>query len=299
MTMIFGFPGYETLTQAIAAHISASEGMVTIRHFPDGESYVRIETPVTGQDVIIVCGLDHPDTKAMALLFFAQTAREMGAVNVGVICPYLGYMRQDKRFHEGEAVTSTIFAQLLSCYFDWLITVDPHLHRHTSMDEIYTLQSMVVHAADTVAAWIKNNISKPILIGPDEESRQWVTDIATKANAPCMVLTKIRRGDNDVEVSIPELEAYRHHTPVLIDDIISTAHTMIETVKHLHQAHMLPAICIGIHAVFAQNAYNDLLHSGVERIITCDTIPHASNGINISQAIASAYLTGRKTLGLD
>lgn len=289
MAIIFAFPGYEALAEKIAVDIAAQQGQVTLRHFPDGESYVKIETTVKGQEIIILCGLDKPDTKIMALLFFAETAKELGATKIGLIAPYLGYMRQDIRFHEGEAITSNIFAKFLSHYFNWLITVDPHLHRHTSLDEIYSLQGITVHAADRVAKWIKNHITQPVLIGPDEESRQWVMDIAQRATAPFIVLKKIRHGDKHVEVSIPDVEKYKHHTPVLVDDIISTARTMIETIKHLHHTGMKAAVCIGIHAVFSSSAYEDLLNSGALRIVTCNTITHVSNGIDISREIASGY----------
>src|SRR5689334_19734726 len=126
MAVIFAFPGYEKITASIAAQINATEGAITVRHFPDGDSYIKIETDVKNQEVIVVCGLDNPNSKAMALMFFAATAKELGAKKIGLITPYLGYMRQDIRFHEGEAITSNIFAKFLSNYFDWLITVDPH-----------------------------------------------------------------------------------------------------------------------------------------------------------------------------
>ena len=62
---------------------------------------------------------------------------------------------------------------------------------------------------------------------------------------------------------------------------------MIETVKHLLQAGMRPPVCIGIHAVFSGNAYRDLRNAGVARVVTCNTIPHASNAIDLSQPIAT------------
>ena len=96
----------------------------------------------------------------------------------------------------------------------------------------------------------------------------------------------MRHGDRDVEVSVPDVDIYKDATPILVDDIISTARTMIETVQHLKKAGMKPPICVGIHAVFSGNAYQDLLDSGVEKIVTCNTIPHSSNGIDLSDIMA-------------
>ncbi len=286
MTLLFTFPGYEELAKNLAGKLKCTQGDVTIRHFPDGESFVKLNTDVKNHEVILLCGLDHPDKKAMALLFFTKVAKELGAKSVGLVAPYLGYMRQDKRFHGGEAITSTIFAAFLSQHIDWLITIDPHLHRHKTLDEIYKIPAKALHAAHSIATWVNKNIDHPVLIGPDEESEQWVSDVAQQANAPFIVLKKIRHGDQDVEVSVPDVELYKDHTPVLIDDIISTARTMIETITHLKKSGMKPPICIGVHAVFAKGAYEALLESGVESVVTCNTIPHASNAIDTSDIIA-------------
>lgn len=287
MSLLFYFPGYESIAHSLKEKLDdCTLGEATIRHFPDGESFVQLHTDVKDKDIILVCGLDQPDSKAMALLFFTKVAKELGAKRVGLVAPYLGYMRQDKRFHEGEAITSNIFAAFLSEHIDWLVTIDPHLHRHKTLEEIYTIPSKVLHAADTLSAWVKEIVSKPLLIGPDEESEQWVSDVAQKANAPFIVLTKTRHGDRDVEVSVPNLEVYKDHTPILVDDIISTARTMIETVTHLKKAGTKAPICIGVHGVFAKGAYENLFKSGIEKVVTCNTIVHRSNAIDIAPLLA-------------
>lgn len=282
MALLFAYPGNERLAEMLIEETGYELGMLDFHHFPDGENLVRLGTEVKGQDIILLCSLDRPDEKAVSLMFFAQTAKELGAKSVGLIAPYLGYMRQDKRFHEGEAITSDIFASFISDHFDSLITVDPHLHRYKSLSEIYSIPTRVVHAADAIAEWIKNNIDAPVLIGPDSESDQWVSEVAQKAGAPYIILTKTRRGDKDVEVTVPDIEKYKSHTPVLVDDIISTARTMIATVEHLKKAGMAPPICIGVHAVFAGDAYDALKNSGVSSIVTCNTIQHSTNAIDLA-----------------
>ena len=144
----------------------------------------------------------------------------------------------------------------------------------------------MIHAANAISEWIKENVENPVLIGPDSESEQWVSEVAKNAGVPFTVLQKVRHGDRDVEVSVPDVDKYKDATPILVDDIISTARTMIETVKHLKKAGMKPPICVGIHAVFSGNAYQDLLDSGVEKIVTCNTIPHPSNAIDLSDIMA-------------
>ena len=288
MPIIFYFPEYKKLAESIAQKTNYPLGSLELRHFPEGESYVRINSDVKNQKVILLCGLENADEKIMSLMFFSKAVKEFGAIEVGLVAPYLGYMRMDKRFNDGEAITSNIFAEFLSKQIDWLITIDPHLHRHKTLEEIYSIPCQTLHANDAIATWIKDNAVNPVLIGPDEESEQWVKKVAEKSGAPFVILEKIRHGDKQVEVSFPQIEKYRNHTPILIDDIISTAHTMMETIKHLQNLKTKAPTCIGIHAIFAGNAFEELKKSGAEKIISCNTITHPSNGINIDHLIIDA-----------
>jgi len=102
-----------------------------------------------------------------------------------------------------------------------------------------------------------------------------------------VVLTKVRHGDRDVEVSVPDVDKWQGMTPVLVDDIISTARTMIETVGHLRAAGLAPPVCIGVHGLFAGTAYGDLQESGVARIVTSNTVPHETNAIDVSGLLAT------------
>lgn len=280
--ILFALPGNEALTEKLAALTTTPVAKAEIRRFPDGESFVRIDSDVKGKKVIMVCTLDRPDEKLLPVYFLSKTALELGANCTCLIAPYLAYMRQDKRFQPGEGITSEYFAKLISGFAERLITVDPHLHRRTSLGEIYTIPTTVKHAAGHISKWIRENIERPVLIGPDSESEQWVAEVARDANAPFTVLEKIRHGDKDVEVSVPQIDDYRGHTPILVDDIISTARTMIETVKRLKKAGMRPPVCVGVHGIFAGNAYEELRAAGIKRVVTCNTVKHESNGIDIS-----------------
>jgi len=283
--IFFALPGNESLTDALVKKENAEKGSIEMRQFPDGESYIRILSNIKDKKVFLVCTLHQPDTKLLPLYFLSKIAKELGAQHICLVAPYLSYMRQDTVFNPGEGVTSDYFARLISAFIDSLITIDPHLHRIKSLSEIYVIPTKVMHAASHISAWIKSNIATPLLIGPDVESEQWVSEVAKNANAPYIILTKVRRGDCNVEVSVPHFDTYKDHTPVLVDDIISTGRTMIETIGHLKTAGMKPPICIGVHAIFTENAFQEIKDSGAKKIITCNTIPHKSNHIDISDLL--------------
>lgn len=278
----------ELTGERLAAALDAQAGFVDTRRFPDGESYVRLETDARSRDVIVVCSLDQPDGKFLPLIFLADTARDLGARSVGLVCPYLAYMRQDTRFKSGEGVTSAYFADALGRHFDWLVTVDPHLHRRQNLAEIYRIPTAIGHAAPLIAAWIRDHVSAPLIVGPDSESEQWVASVAQGAQAPYTVLAKQRNGDRDVDISAPEISRFQGRTPVLVDDIISTARTMIETAKRLQSAGASELVAVGVHGLFVERAYEELRAAGVGTIATCSTVPHPSNAIDVTPVLAKA-----------
>ena len=286
-SIVFSLPGNELLTEKIIQKTHFEKGDFILHHFPDGETDVRIISPIENKKVYIICTLQNPNEKILPLFFLCKLAKDLKASSVCLIAPYLAYMRQDKLFNPGEAITSTYFATLISSFCDQLITLDPHLHRLSALDKIYSIPSLVLHASSLISNWIQAHVSNAILIGPDSESEQWLSQVAQKAGVPFLLLNKIRYGDHEVEISKVHAEKYMHHTPVLIDDIISTAHTMMETIKYLKQDGMKPAVCIGVHAIFAENAYADLMHSGVQKVVTTNSIMHESNQIDISDLIAA------------
>jgi ribose-phosphate pyrophosphokinase len=293
--LILAAPGDSSAARAMAERLDADLGTSTIRRFPDSEFYVRIDSRVAGRAVWLVCTMHPASDKLLPLYFMAQTARDLGARAVYLAAPYLAYMRQDDRFQDGEGVTSRYFGRLLSSAVDGLVTVDPHLHRFAALAEVYSVPTHAVRAAPRIAAWVRENVEHPAVIGPDAESEQWVAAVAAELGCPQLVLRKVRRGDREVAVSAVANGAssgaaidWSHHTPVLVDDIVSTARTMIETVLQLQRAGASPPICVGVHAVFSQSAYGDLCEAGAARVVTCNTIPHASNEIDVLDLVADA-----------
>ncbi|HZW11947.1 MAG TPA: ribose-phosphate pyrophosphokinase [Noviherbaspirillum sp.] len=286
--ILFPMPGNEAFALHLDRAISCEVGQMEMRHFPDGESYIRLLSPVRERDVIFVCTLDRPDEKMMSLYLAASIARELGARRVGLVAPYLAYMRQDARFKEGEGVTSAHFARFVSDFCDWLVTVDPHLHRHHKLNEIYSIPTKVVRAAPVIGDWIAANVERPVIVGPDSESEQWAAKVAKSVGCPYTILDKTRTGDRSVSVSKPDTSAWNGGTPVLVDDITSTAQTMIAAVKRLKEAGLPPPVCVTVHPIFAGNAYEDLKAAGVDRIVSCNTIAHASNQIDLSDEVAVA-----------
>jgi ribose-phosphate pyrophosphokinase len=286
--VLIAVPGSEDHARGLGTRLGAPVIVPELRQFPDGELYVRIDGEL-GDDVVIVGNASGDNFLRAA--FLAGTARDLGASRVGLAAPYLAYMRQDSRFRPGEGVTAKYFARLVSSTVDWMVTVDPHLHRYDSLDGVYAIPTTVARAAPAIAAWIAAEVAHPVLVGPDAESVQWVSAVAEHCGAPFMILEKTRRGDRDVSVSAPAAPPegkWNGHTPVLIDDIVSTGRTMIEATRQLRAAGSAAPMCVAIHAVFADALHDALVDAGARDIVTCNTIPHTTNRICVLDALAAA-----------
>jgi len=284
VAVLIAVPGSEQHARALADQLGLRIVVPEVRQFPDGELYVRIDTPLDDQAVLVG---NLVGDNFLKIAFLAATARDLGASRVGLVAPYLAYMRQDSVFKPGEGVTSRYFARLVSSAVDWLVTVDPHLHRYDSLAGIYTIPTTIARSAPAIAQWVAREVKQPVLVGPDAESVQWVSAVAQHCGAPFVILEKTRRGDRDVSITAPD-GAWNGHTPVVIDDIVSTGRTMIEATRQLRAAGSAAPLCVAIHAVFADALHDELLGAGACGIVTCDTIPHATNRIAIAAPLAQA-----------
>ncbi len=285
---LVALPGGEACAQALSAELRCAWNALDVHRFPDGEALVRLGAEVAGETIVFAGSLDQPDGKTLPLIFAADAARELGAARVGLVAPYLAYMRQDARFRPDEAVTSRSYARLLSSSLDFLVTADPHLHRWHGLHDIYTLRAVNVASAPAIADWLRAHIPQPLLVGPDSESEQWVAEVARLAGAPWRVMAKARRGDRDVSVQLAGQAVPAGLTPVLLDDIISTGHTLAAAAQALAQAGLPPPVCIGVHALFAPGAVEHLRQAGVSRVVTCDTVAHPTNTIALAPLLARA-----------
>lgn len=286
----FALPGAEHLASSLS-EVGVDRGQAEFRTFPDGETYVRLLNNVAGRRVVFIAALDNPDKRIIRLLLAAGTARDSGAREIGLAVPYLPYMRQDKAFQEGEPVSAAQFAKILCGFFDWIVTIDPHLHRFRTLEEIFgPTPAIAVSAMPALAVWINSEVHHPLIIGPDIESRQWVHALSKMIGATALVLEKKRTGDRAVSINVPEAGNFADLQPVIVDDIISTGRTMAELISGLLAKGFRAPVCCCVHALFTEEAETQMRDAGAIRVVSCDTVLHLSNKIRIGSLLADGVL---------
>lgn len=257
------------------------------KHFPDGELYLRYPISLKGAHVVFVDSMQpNPDEALVELLFATASARAHGAKKVTLVIPYMGFLRQDKEFHPGEAVSNKISADLLS-RADRIITMDPHLHRISSLKQIFKTKAVKLTANAILAQHLKAKHKGAIVVGPDGESFQWAQGIAKNAGLHAIVLKKKRYTSEKVRILVKSDVPLKGRDIVIVDDIISTGHTMMEPIKQFKRLKVKSITCIGIHGVFAKNALQKLKKLGA-KVECTNTILNPASVIDVTSAFVEA-----------
>ena len=287
---IYTFPSYQQQGQAIAKRLNIPCFDIKIHHFPDKESLVTL--PEKENDHVIFClSLDYPNNKLIELFLAVKTARKQGIKRLSLVAPYLCYMRQDTSFHPEEAVSQQIIGQWLSELFDDIITVDPHLHRINSLDTVIpNTNNIILSATSLLGEFVKSLKQNVVLIGPDEESLQWVKQVASISGSTFAVATKIRHSDTQVSIQLPQIKYQNQHI-ILIDDVISTGHTIAQAAAQLYEEAAQQVDVLVTHALFSQGAMITLKNVNIKNIWSSDSVPHKTNKISLASLLTDKIKT--------
>lgn len=287
--VVYGFTESRAAAGRLADHLTVPVEEVAVHRFPDGESLVRIDT--MAETAVLYRSLNDPNAKLVELMLAASVLRESGSSRLILVAPYLCYMRQDTAFRPGEAVSQHVVGRFLDGLFDAVVTVDPHLHRTHDLAEIFpTARTTALSAAPLLADRLHNDgiSADAVLVGPDSESEQWVNAAAAPLGLEVLLGGKARRGDTDVRVEIPRIESVNQRNVILIDDMVSTGSTLIECAKQLTAAGATKIEALVVHNLTDRKVDAALRKAGIARIRSTDSVPHATNDLNLAPLLAIA-----------
>ena len=290
--MLLAFDDESTLAQGLATALGVPLGSVQRHHFPDGETRLRLP-PNLPAEVVLLRGLQDPNAKLTELLLAAAGARALGAHKLTLVSPYLAYMRQDMAFTPGEVVSQRHLGALLAASFDAVVTVDPHLHRVATLDEVLPgRRGLALTAAPLLGAFVAQRVPGALLLAPDEEAGQWVRAAALAHGLDHAVCHKQRHGDHDVDVALPGVNV-AGRAVVLLDDVASTGRTLCAAARGAFAAGAASVDVAVTHALFVGDAMAQVRAAGVRHVWSSDCVPHASNAVSVVPLLCRALLDAR------
>jgi ribose-phosphate pyrophosphokinase len=287
--MLLSFDDYEVQSRKLAEALSIPCHIIQRHRFPDGEYKLTLPTNLPEQ-VIFCHSLDHPNEKLVELLLAAKTARELGAKVLTLVAPYLCYMRQDIAFHPGEAISQRIVGNFLADLFDNVITVDPHLHRIQHLEQaVPATRAVALSATFLMAKFLRDRFEDPILLGPDSESEQWVSAVASPNQWTYGVCKKIRTGDQKVEITLPDINLHERSV-IIVDDVASSGQTLTVAIRQCLSKNAKSVDILVTHALFANEAKERMIQAGVRNMWSTDSVSHGSNMIPLYPLLGNAIL---------
>jgi ribose-phosphate pyrophosphokinase len=273
----------------LAARLDLPLQEIALHRFPDGE--LRVTVGAAAPTTIIYASLDQPNDKLIAILFAAEALRRAGARRLVLLAPYLCYMRQDAAFHEGEAISQKAVGRLLAATVDRVITVDAHLHRTADIRTVFPgIEAENLSAVPAIASALCSTGIDPatIVIGPDAESRPWVSHLAGQLGLAHLVAQKTRRGDRSVEIRFADAASIAGRPALLVDDIVSSGGTLMACAKVLRAAGATAVDAVITHALFPPGMATEFANAGIRSIRSTSSVPHPTNAIPLDDIFAVA-----------
>lgn len=286
---IQGLPSCASDAKRLASLLGVAFQEIALHRFPDGE--MRVTVGRAASATIIYASLDQPNDKLLAILFAAEALRREGARRLVLLAPYLCYMRQDAAFHEGEAISQRAIGRLIAATVDRVITVDAHLHRTTDIGAVFPgIEADNLSAMPAIASALRITGIDPatIVVGPDAESRPWVSDLAVQLGLAHTVAQKIRRGDRSVEIRFSEAALIGGRPVLLVDDIISSGGTLIACAKALRAAGATAIDAVITHALFPPEMAAEFANASIRSIRSTSSAPHPTNAIRLDDIFVTA-----------
>ena len=283
---VHGFPDDAAAVERLASALGVPSAIIDLKTFPDGETLPTV--PVTRATTVIVYrALNQPNTRLVPLLQAADAWRRAGVARLVLVAPYLGYLRQDMVFAPGQPLSRDLICGWLGGAFDRLVTVQAHLHRTASLTEVLGIPATNIDIGGDLAALVAAG-DRPVIVGPDSESRPWVRAAADRLGTDWAVFDKQRLGDREVRMALDPTAAVAGRATLLLDDICSSGGTLVQAIRHLREAGAASVDVAVAHALFDAEALDRLREAGARRVLSSDSIPHPTNALDLTGRLTEA-----------
>ena len=293
----------QSLGEKIAIDLGLNFENVTTRKFPDGETYIRIETDVKGRDVAIVQTMFPDQNDAlMEFLLIADTLKDMEVNSIIGIVPYLAYARQDRKFQPGESLSMKTIAELMKAVgVKKLITVDTHYqHVKPGKFDLFGIPCINVSAGRILLNHIRERIDHDLMtIGPDLGSSEMIKyttgeEMVLMKEKKCPICglpaAQCKCKIQKKKYEITEIESkynFSGRNVVILDDIIASGGTMIKSVKKVKSEGAKKVVAAATHGLFMKDSLIQLKEL-TDYLVVTDSISTPVSNVSIAALIVEA-----------
>jgi len=293
MKIISG-PASKELAENVSALTGYPNLSVASKIFPDGESYVRLEGDVKGEDVAIVQTTCPPmqDSRLMQLSFLADAAKRANADKVTAVVPYLAYARQDKMFLSGEGISvETIGRMLKAAGVDEFLTIN--IHSENALGK-FPFPAKSASAISLLAQYfVEKGQKKAYALSPDKGAMYIAFEAQQVLGGNAGHLDKQRDRYTGQTTQTGKGLDVKGQTVIIFDDIISTGGTIVGAAKILRELGAAHVFAACVHPLLIGDAAKRILDADVEEIVGTDSVPGVFSKVSLAPLI-SKQLKGAK-----
>jgi ribose-phosphate pyrophosphokinase len=283
---VHGFAEDVAAVGRLADLLGARQCLIDLHRFPDGEVMPTVP-PSGASSVILYRSLHDANDRLVPLLLAADAYRRAGVGRLVLAAPYLCYLRQDAVFRPGQPLSRDVVCRWLGDAFDRVVTVQAHLHRTLDLAAVLGVPADDLSIAGELAVLAAGD-DRPLVVGPDVESRVWVAAAAARLGTDWTAFAKTRLGDHSVQLALDPSARIAGRAVLLLDDICSSGGTLELAIARLREAGATSVDVAIAHALFGPEVEARLRAAGARRIISSDSVPHPTNALELAGVLAAA-----------
>jgi ribose-phosphate pyrophosphokinase len=278
---IFSGTSNPRLAKAIADSIGIELGKCAITAFPDGETFVKVEENVRGEDVYVVQSTSPPTNHNLMELFIMMDAlRRASAKRITAVLPFYGYARQDRKDQPRVPITAKLVANLLvAAGANRILTMDLHAQQ---IQGFFDIPVDHLYAAPVMYEYLRSKKFENLVVAsPDVGGVKMAYAYANTLDAGLAIVAKRRKSASEVE-SMAVIGEIRGKNILLVDDLTETAGTLTQATALLRRKGAKSVVACVSHAILNDLAIQRLRKSTIDELITTDTVSRpAIEGVKI------------------
>lgn len=268
---IFSGNSNKPLAEAICESINVPLGKCIVSAFPDGETFVKIEENVRGEDVFVVQSTSPPTNhNYMELFIMIDALRRASASRITAVIPFYGYARQDRKDQPRVPITAKLMANLLvAAGANRVLTMDLHAQQimgffDIPVDHLYAAPVMYEYL-------LKKNIPDLAVVSPDVGGVKMANAYAQVLGGELAIVVKRRISPSEVE-PISVVGNIAGKNVLIVDDLTETAGTLVKAAEFLRKNGAKNVYACVSHAILNEKAIERLKNSCIDELITTDTV---------------------------
>ena len=287
---IFSGTSNQPLAQSICKSIGIELGHCTVSAFPDGETFVKIEENVRGEDVFLVQATSPPTNHHLMEMFIMMDAlRRASASRITAVLPFYGYARQDPKDQPRVPITAKLVANLIvAAGANRVLTMDLHAQQ---IQGFFDIPVDHLYAAPVMYEYLRSKkLKNLVVVSPDVGGIKMAHAYSQVLGAGLAIVAKRRKSATEVE-SMTVIGEIKGKCVLMVDDLTETAGTLTTAATLLKAKGARQIIACVSHAILNDLGISRLRKSVVDELITTDTVLRpAIDGVNITTLSVAGLL---------